>query len=130
MPGFRGHRHRRYACPAQLAGRSLDPARGYGCVAVERAGAPDTVFVLARCLAAAGLTVPCRRHITVAQTMRYSIWREICWSGLTPPALSPKIVLDALDAAGMSAEQVTGHRGLGLILSTLRMELASSETLT
>ena len=83
------------------------------------------MFVLARCLAGGGLTVPCWRHVTATQMMRYSIWREICWSGVAPPALSPEIVLDALDAAGMSVEWVTGHHGLGLILSTLRMELAS-----
>lgn len=83
------------------------------------------VFVLARRLAAAGLTLPCRCHVTVAQTMRYSIQCEICSSRVTPPALSPKIVLDTLDTSGMSAEWLTGHHGLGLILSILRMELAS-----
>lgn len=117
-------------CPARLSGRGLDPARGYGCVAVEPAGAPDAVFVLARCLDAAMLTVPCRPHVTAAQTMRYSIWREICWSRVTPPAIVPKIVLGAFDAAGMRVEGVTGHHGLCLILSTLGMEVASGETLT
>lgn len=92
----------------------LDPAPGHCSIAVDAAGAPDTVFVLACCPA------PASRYSGAGRAIL-----DPAWNSLERRRSScPQSILDTRDVTGVRAERVIIPLSLLEVLSILKLELA------